>query len=449
MNKSFFINEILSHQSDKIACVNHLNQTLRYSELKQMVLDIEHFFVNHPLLKHKRYGFFTEDAFSLFPLVLGCLENIVLVPIDSQIPIEQFKEICEQYQLSGLISPNRTHPIYLEAENQKISLIHYELNQTIKLTLDSSYTNKNEIEKNLAFIINTTGTTDQAKRILIDTNAYMRQVLHEAQYYHFNSNIVHIISTKPSRYVSTFIGFRVLYAGGTLCISTSYQARVILEWIKHYRNINISMTPSGLLPLIEESKRQSYKHSSGLIQIFLSGSSVTQSLCDLFANHFNVRFIYNYGSSETGAISSTYFQPSLIPSSVGLLMIDHNSIRIENEEIQIKTNNLFLGYEGINRSEYMCEDWFKTGDSGYLDENNNLFIVGRIKEIINRGGDKISPFQIESKLSLNESILDCVVFPIINENGFDDIACAVVLKEGYSFDLKMCREYLRTWFIPY
>jgi len=305
MNKSFFVNEILSHQSDKIACVNHLNQTLRYSELNQMVIDIECFFANHPHIKHKRYGFFTEDAFSLFPLVLGCLENIVLVPIDSQIPIEQFKEICEQYHLSGLITPNRSHPFYLEAENRKISLIHYELYQTIKLTLDQSYSNENRIEKDLAFIISTTGTTDQAKRILIGTNAYMRQVLHEAQYYHFDSNIVHVISTKPSRYVSTFIGFRVLYAGGTLCISTSYQARVILEWIKQYRNINISMTPSGLLPLIEESKRQSYKHTSGLIQIFLSGSSVTQNLCDLFANHFNVRFIYNYGSSETGAISST------------------------------------------------------------------------------------------------------------------------------------------------
>lgn len=444
MNKTEFIHQLLDHPQDKIACINSNKETLSYRDIKQMVQSIEKFFNQNSELKYQRFGLLIEDAFSLFPVVLGCLENVVLVPIDSDTPLAQFNVICHTHQLFGLIYSHSNHPFVTESKNFGLALLNITLNNEIHL--ESYPLNSYPIEPELAFVISTTGTTDQAKRLLIENKAYMNQVIHEAQYFNFSENVVHIISSKPSRYVSTFIGFRVLFAGGTICISQKFNPNQILKWIHQYENVNLSLTPSGLLPLIEEVKRQS--KPKGKIQVFLSGSSVTQSLIEHFKENFNARFIYNYGSSETGAITSTYLMDNPPEHTVGVLMIEPHQIRFVEGEIQIKTDYLFKGYDGIDLNPFE-DGWYKTGDLGVLHPDGYLEIKGRIKELINRGGDKISPFELEKKLSEHESVLDCIVFPITNHLGYDDIGCAVVLKESKSLSLKECRAYLRQWFIPY
>jgi len=444
MNKKTFIHQLLDHPYDKTACINSNNETLSYREIHHMVDTIEQFFNQHPELKHQRFGLLIEDAFSLFPMVLGCLENVVLVPIDSDTPLAQFNIICHTHKLFGLIYAHSNHPFVSESKNCGLALVNAPINKEIRL--ESYPLNSYPIEPDIAFVISTTGTTDQAKRLLIENKAYMSQVIHEAQTFSFNEDVVHIISSKPSRYVSTFIGFRVLYAGGTICISQSFNPKQILKWIHYYKNVNLSLTPSGLLPLIEEAKRGTIPE--GKIQVFLSGSSVTPSLIEHFKEIFNVRFIYNYGASETGAIATSYHCTELLEHTVGKLMIDAQQIRFVDGEIQIKTDYLFKAYDELEMNPFE-DGWYKTGDLGFLHPDGSLEIKGRIKELINRGGDKISPFDLEKKLSEHDSVLDCIVFPITNAHGFDDIGCAIVLKENKTLSLKECRAYLRQWFIPY
>lgn len=444
MNKTEFIHQLLDHPLDKIACINSNDDSLSYRDIKQMVQTIEEFFNQHLELKYHRFGLLIEDAFSLFPMVLGCLENVVLVPIDSDTPLNQFNVICETYKLFGLIYTHSNHPFIEVSKSLGLALLNITLKNEVRL--ESNPLNSYPIEPDLAFVISTTGTTDQAKRLLIENKAYMNQVIHEAKFFSFSDDVVHIISSKPSRYVSTFIGFRVLFAGGTICISQKFNSNHILKWIHQYENVNLSLTPSGLLPLIEEVKRQT--KPKGKIQVFLSGSSVTPSLIEHFKENFNSRFIYNYGSSECGAITTTYPMDNPPEHTVGVLMIEPHQIRFVEGEIQIKTNFLFKGYDGIELNPFE-DGWYKTGDLGILHEGGHLEIKGRIKELINRGGDKISPFELEKKLSEHESVLDCIVFPITNLQGFDDIGCAIVLKENKSLSLKECRAYLRQWFIPY
>lgn len=440
MNKDVFVNKILKYNHDKVACINANNETLTYRDLHQRVDQIEEFFSKNSQLRYKRYGLIIEDAFSLFPLVLGCLENIVSVPIDSDLPIEQIKQIMIDYRLSGLIYTNRQ---FEECEGTLIQLDWYS-----EIKLKRFVRDDYPIERDLAFIVSTTGTTQEAKRVLIEHSAYMRQVLHEAEWFNFDDSVAHIISSKPSRYVSTFIGFRVLWAGGIIYMCSKFNPKQIVQWIQQVKKINCSMTPSGLLPLIEEANRIQLDKTGLELNVFLSGSSVTPSLVEHFKEVFNANIVYNYGSSETGALATSYLQSNLKEHSVGRLMIDRSEIRIVNQELQIKTNNLFKGYDQYEDVK-TADGWYPTGDLGILYEDDSLEIIGRIKELINRGGDKISPFELEKKLSNHPNVIDCVVFPVNNPKGYDDIACAVVLKPNTTLSLQECRAFLRQWFIAY
>ena len=77
-----------------------------------------------------------------------------------------------------------------------------------------------------------------------------------------------------------------------------------------------------------------------------------------------------------------------------------------------------------------CGGWFRTGDQGYLDGEGYLFITGRLKELINRGGEKIAPPEIDEVLLAYPGVRRAVAFAVPHPSLGEDIAAAVVLKEG-------------------
>jgi acyl-CoA synthetase (AMP-forming)/AMP-acid ligase II len=104
----------------------------------------------------------------------------------------------------------------------------------------------------------------------------------------------------------------------------------------------------------------------------------------------------------------------------------------ETGEIVIRGENVFQGYEnnpGAN-SEAFVDGWFRTGDEGYLDKEDYLFLTGRIKEIINRGGEKISPREVDEILLEYAGVAQAVAFAIQHPTLGEDVAAAVVLEDG-------------------
>src|SRR5262249_2034606 len=95
----------------------------------------------------------------------------------------------------------------------------------------------------------------------------------------------------------------------------------------------------------------------------------------------------------------------------------------------IKGPNVFAGYEGnaAANAESFSNGWFRTGDQGYLDEAGYLTLVGRIKEIINRGGEKISPREIDEILLTHPAVAEAVCFGIADQVYGEAVAAAVVL----------------------
>ena len=99
-------------------------------------------------------------------------------------------------------------------------------------------------------------------------------------------------------------------------------------------------------------------------------------------------------------------------------------------EVSIKGPNVFGGYEGNAQAnaESFSHGWFRTGDQGHLDGEGYLTLVGRLKELINRGGEKISPREVDETLLTHPAVAEAVCFGIADRIYGEEVAAAVVLK---------------------
>jgi len=108
-------------------------------------------------------------------------------------------------------------------------------------------------------------------------------------------------------------------------------------------------------------------------------------------------------------------------------------------EICIRGPNVTLGYENNPKAnaEGFHDDpsgaggsWFRTGDQGRLDEDGYLWITGRIKEIINRGGEKIAPREVDEVLMDHAAVGQAVTFAVPHDKLGEEVGCAIVFSEG-------------------
>ena len=101
-------------------------------------------------------------------------------------------------------------------------------------------------------------------------------------------------------------------------------------------------------------------------------------------------------------------------------------------EVVIRGANVTAGYANNPEANATAftDGWFRTGDQGFLDEDGYLEITGRLKEIINRGGEKISPREVDEILLDHPAVAQAVTFAIPHDKLGEEVAAAIVLSEG-------------------
>jgi acyl-CoA synthetase (AMP-forming)/AMP-acid ligase II len=127
------------------------------------------------------------------------------------------------------------------------------------------------------------------------------------------------------------------------------------------------------------------------------------------------------------------------------IMDDKGAILGEGEtgEVVIRGRNVTPGYDKNPEAnaKSFTDGWFRTGDQGHLDHDGYLTITGRLKEIINRGGEKISPREIDEVLLDHPAVAQAVTFAMPHDKLGEDVAAAIVLREGATATEKEIREF--------
>ena len=113
-------------------------------------------------------------------------------------------------------------------------------------------------------------------------------------------------------------------------------------------------------------------------------------------------------------------------------------------EIVIRGANVTRGYENNKAANAgaFTDRWFRTGDQGYLDADGYLFVSGRLKEIINRGGEKISPREVDEALLAHPNVSQAIAFAVPHSTLGEDVGAAIVLREKQGTTVEDIREYL-------
>jgi acyl-CoA synthetase (AMP-forming)/AMP-acid ligase II len=158
---------------------------------------------------------------------------------------------------------------------------------------------------------------------------------------------------------------------------------------------------------------------------------------------FGVPVIESYGMTEAAhQMASNPLPPGKrFAGSVGIasgpeiaIMDEAGNILKANEisEVVIRGRNVTAGYENNleANTKSWTNGWFRTGDQGYLDEAGYLRLTGRLKELINRGGEKVSPVEVETALLSHPQVAQACAFAIPNPMLGEEVAAAVVLREG-------------------
>lgn len=164
-----------------------------------------------------------------------------------------------------------------------------------------------------------------------------------------------------------------------------------------------------------------------------------------------VKFLQTFGTSETGIMKTS----SMSSSSTFLKFDDPNQeFKIVNGELWLRSKTQVLGYINHSNDSFTEDGWFMTGDLVEQTVDGFIKIIGRSKELINVGGEKVLPAEVESVIMELDFIQDCIVKSEKNSITGQMVCADIVLKDGYVFkDEKLkiksyCRQRLESYKVP-
>jgi oxalate---CoA ligase len=235
-----------------------------------------------------------------------------------------------------------------------------------------------------------------------------------------------------------------LGAGGSTVCTRAFDAQRFPGWLEQWKPSWYSAVPTMHEAILAQGQALPIQPvRSSLRFIRSSSAALPPPVMTGLEETFDVPVVESYGMTEAAhQMASNPLPPrARKPGSVGLatglevVILDEAGGALESGrtgEVAIRGPNVTRGYANnpeANAAAF-CGGWFRTGDQGYLDGEGYLFITGRLKELINRGGEKVAPREIDEVFLACSGVRQAVAFAVPHPSLGEDIAAAVVLKNG-------------------
>lgn len=245
-----------------------------------------------------------------------------------------------------------------------------------------------------------------------------------------------------------------LSAGGRVFCTSGFNALRFFAWMDEAAPTWYTAVPTmhqAILTRAAGNKEIIARHPLRFVRS--SSSSMPPQVIGEIERTFGAPLIEAYGMTEAShQMASNPLRGQRKPGAVGLaagpeiaIMGDNGDLLKAGEigEIVIRGDNVTRGYENnpTANAAAFTNGWFRTGDQGTMDGDRYISLTGRLKEIINRGGEKVSPREVDEILMDHPSVQQVVVFAMPHEKLGEEVAAAIVLRQGAKVDEKELRDF--------
>ena len=387
----------------------------------------------------------------------------VAVPIDTQLTAPEIDGRLESLRPRAVIVPaNGPSPAREVAMGRGVAVIEAVREDRGKLGLDLSAPKIGAAaaeEPNnaaTAFILQTSGTTAGPKLIPFSHRNMLAAAARVQSWFGLTPSD-RCLSVSPICYSHGLkvTVFTPLITGGSVAFPLSPSSLDVDEWLGVLKPTWYSAGPTLHRFMFDKTKALPNVRSIHNLRFVVSGGApLTREVREGLSAALGVPVLEHYGSSEAAQISANLpppgpFKPGTcgIPPTDTVKIVAESGREVsagEHGEILLGGPTVTSGYleaPDLNRDSFV-DGWFRTGDIGSLDAEGFLTIHGRKTEMINRGGEKISPAEIDDGLQRHPAVAEAAAFAVPHPRLGEDVAAAVVLKEGATVTPLELREFL-------
>ena len=253
-----------------------------------------------------------------------------------------------------------------------------------------------------------------------------------------------------------------LSAGGEVCCTPGFNALKFFSWLDEAKPTWYTGVPTmHQAILLRAPGNQEVIKNHRLRFIRSSSSALPPTVIAELERVFGVPVVEAYGMTEAAhQMASNPLSGPRKPGTVGpsggpaIRIVDDTGTEVprgKTGEIVIKGPNVMTAYENNPKAnaDAFYDGWFRTGDQGVMDDDGYVAITGRLKEIINRGGEKISPREVDEIIMEHPAVHQCVTFAMPHDMLGEEVGAAIVLRQGVTATDKELREFAATKLAPY
>ena len=300
----------------------------------------------------------------------------------------------------------------------------------------------------LALLLQTSGTTSRPKVVPLSHANLLASARSVAEVLALGPGD-RILAAMPMFHIHGIVATLLapLVSGGSVICCRSNAPHALLAAMESLKPTWFSAGPTlhqGLLAELDRTHQPPPAHQLRFLRS--SSSPLPPPVLERLEAVFGVPVIEAYGMTEAYQICSNRLpgsgsgrQPGSVGAAAGpevvVLGADRRPLPAgESGEVAIRGVNVTAGYEAADQSGWVMaatgESWFLTGDEGWLDGQGRLTLTGRLKEMINRGGEKVIPRRVDEALLQHPAVEQALAFAVPHPTLGEDLAAAVVLRSG-------------------
>ena len=386
---------------------------------------------------------------------LGVLAGAIVAPLNPEYKVAEFEYYLESLGAKLLITQaGLESPARIAAQAKQIAILELDaapdsIAGVFRLTGNSgaSRTARPDFAEagDIGLILHTSGTTSRPKAVPLTQRSLWASVNHLVASLQLSAGdrCLHLL---PQFHIGGLIDVLAapLSVGGRVICTSGFSVPEFYRGLEQYEPTWCQAVPTMLQEILANAEDHRMIIKRNRLRLMRSVSApLPPSVLEAFERVFKVPIIEIFGMTETaGLITSNPLPPRVRkPGSAGIaagsevgIMSEGDELVTANQrgEVVVRGDSLTAGYENLpeENARTFVGGWFRTGDEGYLDADGYLFITGRIKEIINRGGEKISPREVDEVLLTHPAIAEAATFAVPHASLGEDVAAAVVVRPG-------------------